>query len=130
MTNYDGPERRQFERKRAHFITSYKIMQPPEVVMHMGTRHIDSVMLDLSEGGLALITKYIVPVDTMMRMEWTLINPHATHADRVRKFVIDGRVRTCLKIGEDEYRLGIIFLDVGEGDREAISEFVKENRKQ
>lgn len=129
MIPYDGPERRKYERKRAHFITSYKITQPPEVIMNMGKRNIESVMLDLSEGGMALITKYVVPVETVLRLEWTLINPYAENDDRIRRFVLDGQVRTCAKLEEDEYRLGVTFLDLQEGDRKAIAGFIAYNRR-
>ena len=129
MIDYGGPERRQFERRRAHFITNYKIIQPPEVVMNIGSKAIEAVMLDLSVGGMALVTKHNIPVGTSMRIDWTLINPYAETDDRIRKFEVQAEVRHNEKIEEDEYRLGITFVNVGKGDQKAIEHFVKSNRR-
>ena len=129
MYNYDGPERRRHHRQRAHFITNYRITQPPEVIMNIGQDSFEAVMLDLSEGGMAIVTRHNIPEKTTMSLEWTLINPHAVEDDRIRKFEVIGEVRDCDQLEEDEFRLGITFVGIGDGDQKAIAEFIRANRR-
>ncbi|MCG8431943.1 MAG: PilZ domain-containing protein [Candidatus Omnitrophica bacterium] len=130
MQDYRGPERRRFQREKAHFLINFAITQPPEVIMRVGQKSVEAVMLDLSEGGLALVGVHEVSPGAKVEMKWTLINPHAVAEDRIRDFILSGEVRDCTMLKDHEYRLGITFLDAGGGDRKAIREFVAANRRK
>jgi c-di-GMP-binding flagellar brake protein YcgR len=128
--SYAGPERRKFKREKAHFTINYRIAQPPEVIMDVGKREIEAVMLDISEGGMALITTCEVPKGTRMNLRWTLIDPRAQTDDRIRDFRVEAEVRHCVRVREDEFRLGLSFIGFGEGDRRAVGQFIEHNPRR
>lgn len=126
-SSYGGPERRQHIREKAHFMIRYRIVHPPEVVMELGQGEFEGVMLDISEGGMALVMTDSVPKGTQVKLKWTLIDPHASAEDRIRDFEVAGEVRHCVRLREDEVRLGIAFVGIEEGDRKAIAQFIEHN---
>jgi c-di-GMP-binding flagellar brake protein YcgR len=127
---YTNPERRKFRREKAHFTILYRITQPPEVIMDVGMRELEGVMLDISAGGMALVMTSDVPQGTRIVLRWTLVDPHAQSDDRIRDFQVEGEVRNSVRVRKDEIRLGIAFVGVGEGDRRAIEQFIEHNPRR
>ena len=130
MGSYGGLERRKYTRKRGYCLLNYKITQPPEVIMVVGRREVEAVMLDLSEGGLSLATRYDIAVGARVYVRWTLVNPYTSIDNRLRQIEVSAEVVNNAEMAEDEYRLGITFLDLLPGDRLAILDFIKNNQKQ
>jgi len=122
---YKGQERRQFKRSRVNFIITYRVNRPPEVIMVVGHKEIHAIMLDLSEAGLAILTRYNLPVSAILLMKFTLINPHAFGDSRIRRMEILGEVRNNSLIQEKERRIGILFIQIDKEDKQAIANFVK-----
>ncbi|UCC95224.1 MAG: PilZ domain-containing protein [Candidatus Omnitrophota bacterium] len=123
--DYGGPERRRFRRVRADFTLIYRIDRPIEVRIMIGSRDIDSVMLDLSEGGMSILTDYNIPVSTVLIIKFTLINMKAEKERRTRVMSIIGEVRYNRSLEGMGRRLGICFIEIDEADRSAIVDFVK-----
>ena len=123
---YKGPDRRRHNRLQVNFIVIFQVNRPAYVLMLVGGREIDSLMLDLSETGMAILTSHNIPVMTSLLIKFTFINVDAIlDDDRVRSMEITGQVLNCAKEGRDEYRLGISFTKIKEQDKNAISNFVK-----
>ena len=119
-------ERRQHKRVRARFIVTYKVNEPLEVALIINKRQISAIMLDLSEGGMALITGIDIPSETTLLMNFTLINTAAfKEEEKIKTMDITGQVRYNLRLSKNEYRLGIRFTRISDSDRSAIVSFVR-----
>jgi c-di-GMP-binding flagellar brake protein YcgR len=130
MDDYNGPERRKALRVKAEFIVIYRVESPPEIHMWIGNREIHAVMVDLSEIGMAICTDYDIPGETILAIKFTLINLHAERDDRVRVIELTGKVRYSIFLKDNEYRLGIAFMQVSEVNKHAISRFAKTAMKK
>ena len=123
---YKGFDRRKHRRLKVNFIIIYQVNKPVHVLMLIGGREIDALMLDLSEVGMAILTNYNIPVTTSLLIKFTFINVDTVLEDeRVRSMEIIGEVRNSSPEGRDEYRLGISFIKIAEKDKVAIANFVK-----
>lgn len=122
---YNGPDRRKHTRVKANFLVIYRINEPVEVIMIVGSQVKTGVMTDLSEGGMALSTTYNIPTLTTLLINFTLINTHIHGANRIKTMDIRGRV--CYSVGMNEklYRLGIEFTKINQEDKSAINKFVE-----
>jgi len=126
VKGYEGPERRTRKRLKVNFIIIYQVNKPVHVLMLIGAREIDALMLDLSEVGMAILTNYNIPVATSLFIKFTFINVDAIlEDDRVRSMEMTGEVRNSSPEGRDEYRLGIAFTKMAAKDKAAIADFVK-----
>ncbi|HNX80985.1 MAG TPA: PilZ domain-containing protein [Candidatus Omnitrophota bacterium] len=122
---YRESERRKFKRLAVNFIVIYRVHQPFEVIMIVGTREVSAMMIDLSQGGMALMTEYDIPPDARLLLCFTLINPYGVTADRVATMELEGDVRYNVALGKKEHRLGICFRDVSQSDQHAIASFIR-----
>lgn len=128
MNSDNKNERRRSKRLEANFTFVYQIDKPLSVRMKLGwDSHIDALMVDLSEHGMAILTDNNIPVDTVLSMKFTLINSELKENDenRVRSMEIVGKVCSNILQEKEEYRLGISFTQIDPQDRLAIANFVK-----
>ena len=118
-------DRRRFRRMQARFLVVYKVKEPLEVTITINKREISALMLDLSEGGMALVTECDIPEKTVLVMNFTLINT-AMRDDsrRIRSMDMEGVVKYNLSLEGKEHRLGIAFTRLKEDDRDAVRDFV------
>lgn len=119
-------ERRQDKRVNVRFTVSCEIYNSPRVVMVIGGKSLYALMIDLSEGGMAIETKYKLPVKSILFMKFTLIN-HFTNDDesRFREMDMAGEVKYRIPFEEKKHRVGIMFTKLAAEDKQAIGEFVK-----
>lgn len=118
-------ERRQFPRLSVNFIVTFQVDRPPDVRMAVGGYDVDALMLDLSEGGVALTTDYEIPRGTNLFIYFTLINPYTNEDRRINKMEIQGEVRHNVQLKDKQHRLGISFTRISESNKQAIAEFVQ-----
>jgi c-di-GMP-binding flagellar brake protein YcgR len=119
-------ERRKFKRIGASFVVFYKVDSPLTVRLMVGEREIDAMALDLSEGGLAVLTNYNVPVSSIVSVKFILLDDYAIRAEmRSRSMEIQGEVRYCFLMKEKAFRIGLRFIDISPEDRNFISGFIK-----
>lgn len=120
-------ERRKFERLRVDFILNYRVDTPLEVRMSIGwDSEVDALMVDLSEGGMAILTSCDIPVSSVLSINFTLINLTAiSDEDRIKTLSIAGEVRSNFVVDKADRRLGIRFVQISQKDKEVIADFVR-----
>ena len=122
---YLARERRKFKRVKASFIVTYEIDKPLKLRMLIEEREANAVMLDLSEGGMSIVTEYKIPALTILLIKFTLINLSANDNNRIRTMEMTGEVSYNILAEEREYRMGICFTHIDEEDKCMIANFVK-----
>jgi len=125
--DYSGQERRGFKRVEVNFTVLYKVNSPLEVRMRIGDKEIDALALDISEGGMAILTDYDLPALSIVTVRFIMLDDNAPSAEsRTRSIVVQGEVRYNFWMEkEKEYRLGIKFTGLSDDDRNFIANFVK-----
>ncbi|MCM8820278.1 MAG: PilZ domain-containing protein [Candidatus Omnitrophica bacterium] len=118
-------ERRKFKRVNVNFIVIYRIHQPVKLRMFINDKEVYAIMIDLNEGGMAIVSSYQIPENTLLLIKFTLIDPTATFESRISKIELMGEVRYCILREDKSYRLGIRFTQIKEEDRLIISNFCK-----
>lgn len=120
-------ERRKFQRLKVDFTLNYRVDSPLEVRMSIGwDSEVDALMVDLSEGGMAILTNCDIPISSILSINFTLINLTAVSDDeRIKKLDITGEVRSNIAIDKTDRRLGVKFIQISQKDKEAIAGFVR-----
>ena len=120
----DGPhpgiERRKFRREKVSFIVNYAIRKPIEVSITLGKRECDALMLDLSEGGMAVASSLDIPLSTTLDITFFLVSKKIS-----KRMAIQGETVNRFVLKKNEYRLGIQFTKISQEDKTVISDFVK-----
>jgi len=126
----DIQEKRVHKRIHVKFTVSCEVYNSPKVLMIVGGKSLYALMIDLNEEGMAIETKYNLPVKSVLFIKFTLIN-HFIDDDNNRFRTMDmvGEVRNSIPFEAKEYRIGISFTQIAEKDRKAISEFVRSTIK-
>jgi c-di-GMP-binding flagellar brake protein YcgR len=121
---HSGSERRRHKRLSVNFTVIYRVNKPLEVRMMVGDKEVNALMIDLSEGGMCLLTDYNIPTGTVLFIKFTLINLNAYGNERVKSMEITGEVRYNLINPEHTHRLGIRFTEIDKKDQVAIIGFL------
>ena len=119
--------KRKFKRLRVNLSVVYRIDKPATLRITIGNREIRATILDLSEGGLAVLTNYNIPVSTNLLIKFTLFKVEDEDVSFYGPMEIVGEVCYNMPLGGNEYRLGINFKRIKEGDKAEIINFVKIN---
>ena len=126
VDEFPGIERRKFKRLRVNFTVIYQVDKHLVARMMLGWRkEVEALMIDLSEGGMAILTNYNIPVSTILIIKFTLINLTVSSDKRIRVMRMMGQVRYNMPSEKKEHRLGICFIEIDEEDRKTIADFVK-----
>ena len=119
-------ERRRHKRFKIHLDVLFRIDKPPFARISLGEKEIESIALDLSEGGIAILSEHDIPVLSLLSIDLRLDRPsRKAKAKSFDLIKIEGRVQYNLLTEDGKHRLGIIFLDIGKEDTEKIAAFVK-----
>ena len=121
----DIQEHRERNRINVRFTVTCELYNSPRVIMVVGGKSLYALMIDLSESGMAIETKYNLPQKSVLFMKFTLINHYIDDDNRFRTMDMVGEVRNSIPFEEKEYRIGISFTQIAEDDKKAIGEFVK-----
>jgi hypothetical protein len=71
------------------------------------------------------LTSYNVPAETLLSINFTLINAAASDSkNKIKEIDLSGEVRYSRPAPRKEYRLGIRFTSISKEDAQALSEFV------
>jgi c-di-GMP-binding flagellar brake protein YcgR len=125
LDDYKGRERRKFKRVRVNFTAIFRIDKPIYVRMMAGNREVDGILLDLSEGGLCILTTLDIAASTILLIKFVLIDAHSFADNRTAKMDVVGEVRYNILFGKQEHRLGIFFTQISDKDRKTIADFVE-----
>jgi c-di-GMP-binding flagellar brake protein YcgR len=121
--------RRNSERKGVAFTLTYGVEKPYSLRVNLGLRDdLDALMLDLSDSGVAMITKFNLPTGTRLHIKFNFINLFLTGQARTRAMVIIGDVVSSRELSNREYRIGVHFNDISEEDTMAIRSFIKRSK--
>ena len=123
---YSGSERRKSERIRVNITVAYHIEKPISIKMLVGEEEVEATVVDISEGGLAILTKHDLPLSTLLLIEFMLIRvDKETNFKYYESVKIKGEVRSSVLLAEDKYRLGVSFKNLDDESKFKISAFVR-----
>ncbi|HRZ13935.1 MAG TPA: PilZ domain-containing protein [Candidatus Omnitrophota bacterium] len=118
-------ERRKFKRLRVNLAIVFRINNASKMRMVVENKEIRATMIDLSEGGLAILTNYDLPEDSILSMKFTLFKVDSDDVSFYGPMEIEGTVRYRQILANNEYRLGIVFTSIEKNDSREIDTFVK-----
>lgn len=124
MPGYFGVEKRKYKRVRVGVTVVYRKNEVPNVHIRDDKGENDALMVDIGEGGMAIVTKISVPVETELWVRLTLAQTEGKSVGFYGNMELLGKVSSNIAFGKDAYRLGIAFLNVEERIRANIANFV------
>ncbi|HNX82502.1 MAG TPA: PilZ domain-containing protein [Candidatus Omnitrophota bacterium] len=122
--NYDGVERRRFRRIKVGVTVVYRKEEPPDV--RIRTAHGEHVgsMVDISVGGMAIVTDVAIPPVDHLRIRFTLSEIEDKSVNFYGDVELLGQVRSCVPCEGQMFRVGIAFVNIDERNRFDIANFV------
>ena len=112
MDTYTGIEGRGQKRVRVNCTVVYRLNEPPSARFIMQGKDIQARMIDVSQGGMAMVTDYDIPVSTVLSMRFTLLNVNKEVVTFSGPMEVTGEVRSNVPEEKNEHRLGIWFTKV------------------
>lgn len=103
----------------------YQVKKPLTALIVIGDEKFEARMLNLSQGGMALLTHYDIPAGTVLSIQFTLVDmdkhsPFSLHGP----MKITGQVRSNILVRSNEHRLGVCFTQIDSRDKAVITNFV------
>jgi len=120
----DGTENRKFKRARVNLAVIYRVDKPAKVRLTLGGKEFRATMVDLSEGGISLLTDYDIPAESGLLIKFTLFNLEKDDVSFYGPMEITGEVRYNIPLGGREYRIGILFKHLEDQDCREIVNFL------
>lgn len=108
-TTYTGKERRGSRRLRMNCTVIYRVNEPPSTHIMMGGKDVQAKMIDIGQGGMAMVTTYDIPVTTVISMRFTLLNVDKEVVKFSGPLEVTGEVKSSVPVEKNEHRLGIYF---------------------
>jgi c-di-GMP-binding flagellar brake protein YcgR len=112
-TRYTGPERRKYKRLKVFHLSV-------PIVLKANTEglSIPGILLDISAGGIGILTFKEIPVNTVVNLQ---INLHYIKTDIIKAKVV------WIKQLDKTYRAGLQFIEISKKDFEQISNYVDQH---
>lgn len=123
----NGAERRKFKRLRVNLAVVFRINSNSRVRMSIENKDIRATMIDLSEGGVSILTNYDIPEQTLLQISFTLFKVDSDDVSFYGPMEIQGEVRYRQALSNNEYRIGIAFNHIDREDQNEIVSFVKDS---
>ena len=105
-------ERRTHRRVRMNCTIIYRSNEPVSARFIMDGEDIEAKMLDVSQGGLAMITDHDIPISTRLSMRFTLFKVNRDVMNFSGPVEVTGEVKSNVPLERNEHRLGIYFTKV------------------
>lgn len=118
-------DRRRYKRMQISLAAHYEITGPEHVRDIIGGKEYDARTLDLSAGGLSLITDHYLPAGTELLISIALFETNLI--DTVQVFEplrVYGVIKSAMPVGGNQFRIGIEFTAVGEKESLRISHMI------
>jgi c-di-GMP-binding flagellar brake protein YcgR len=106
---YSGMDRRDYKRVRMNCTVIYRINEPPVAHFVMKGKDIEAKMIDIGQGGMAMVTSLDIPVSTVLSMRFALVNVDKEAVKFSGPLEVTGEVRSNSLLEKNEHRLGIYF---------------------
>ena len=132
MMDSHSIDKRREKRVAVNLIVTYR-PEDGAMVAHMriGNKlRIIALMLNLSAKGMAIITEYDIPMQTVLMIKFTLVSLDGKNGDQVRSMEIIGEVRYNVAWKNLGHRVGVAFTKISDYDKKAILEFVERVEEQ
>ena len=120
-------DQRRFKRIKVNLSVIYRLARPAAIRLLIGNKEVKATMLDLSEGGISVLTNYDIPKVTALLIKFILFKIENNDVCFYGPMKIGGEVRYNMPLGGNEYRLGICFKKINKLDKSEITNFVKSN---
>ena len=125
-----GNDRRRFQRLSVNLSVFYRVRSPLHVRIMVDDQEIEAITVDLCEGGMALLTDYNIPAQTILMMKFILFKLDrgvlVSFNDPVE---VKAEVCSNIPVQEERYRLGISFMQAEKENRSKISRYVESSLK-
>jgi c-di-GMP-binding flagellar brake protein YcgR len=118
-------EQRKFKRIKINLSVIFRLARPAAIRLLVGNKEVRATMLDLSEGGLSVLTNYDIPKSTSLLIKFTLFKVENDDVSFYGPMEIIGEVRYNMPLGGNEYRLGIYYKKIKNQDKIEIANFLK-----
>jgi len=127
MEEKSGSERRRFKRVDVSFWVEGAKNDALTVRMIFGGNDIKATTIDLSVGGMAILSEFEIPTFSIVTVEFNIPNTVDAGSQGQYKLIkADGVVKYNLFVEEKKaYRVGICFIDITPEDSDFIASFVK-----
>ena len=106
---YINADRRNYKRVRMNCTVVYRMNQPPDAHFVMKGKDIDARMIDISQGGMAMVTNQDIPVSTVLSMRFAMLNVDKEAVKFSGPLEVTGEVKSSMPLEKNEHRLGIYF---------------------
>ena len=125
MENKDtGKEKRKFKRLVIKPFVKLVVNSVPNGQADIIGLSSEGVMLDISEGGMAVLLNNKIPASSLISAEFTLSYSSPLAKESYRKINVSGEVRYCTAINAREYRAGVSFNKISDQDKSFIVQFI------
>jgi c-di-GMP-binding flagellar brake protein YcgR len=109
VNRWDCHDRRKYQRLRLSVSVRYQVTDPVYARRYFGEREFDAETLDISQGGMALLTRYDIPPRCVLSIRFRLMRMNREGVvDVSEPFEVAGEVRSNNDC-EHQHRLGISF---------------------
>ncbi|MBU4251946.1 MAG: PilZ domain-containing protein [Candidatus Omnitrophica bacterium] len=126
---HSDQNRRKSERLDTAFTLIYRVEKPLALRIQLGFAvDIDALMLNLSDSGMAIITRHDLPAGTQLFIKFNIIDLCLQGDERWRHMEMAGEVVSNVFLPDSSHRIGIRFDRISDADKLAISNFVKRNK--
>ena len=96
------------------------------VKLNVPVKCVKAPLLDISATGCSLDSPYLIPPDTLLKIDIDTASFAAElKIERPLPVVVTGNVRSCAMKAAGHYRLGIYFAEIKKEDAELILNFIK-----
>lgn len=126
-----GRDRRRFQRLKVNLDVTFQAESPLSLRAMLSGRSVNATVLDIGQGGMALLTDYNIPAEAVLVLRFMLFKTDRTgmvsFSDPVE---IVGEVRSSILMENGQYRLGISFKSLRQGQSAEVSDFVAASLRQ
>lgn len=112
MENAQNLERRSHKRVKMNCTVIYRLNEPASTRFMVAGRDIEAKMVDIGQGGMAMVTNYDIPEQTELSMRFTLLKVNKEVVNLSGPVEVRGQVRSNLPAENNAHRLGIYFTRV------------------
>jgi hypothetical protein len=121
---YTGEDRRKYKRLVIKPIVKLVVNSAPEGKEDIVGLSSVGVMLDIGEGGLAVLLDKKIPALALVSSDFTLSYISPLTKDSYRSIGAYGEVCYSKAINVREYRIGVAFRKISDSDKSFIAQFV------
>jgi len=115
-------EKRRFPRVALDVVLFFRVDKPPEVRLKIGKETLVGHAVDISEVGISFLVDAEIPKGTEIEISFNLMIQKGKGERVSARGVV---VYSFPRFPKKTYRIGVLFLNLDEGDRKLITEYVR-----